>query len=81
MFRHPREFLSDQGHGRFGGEFPIRFDFPDTKEDGILSMQIHPCNENIKKKFGLHYSQDELLQKYRSILFPEIIIFIASITN
>ena len=59
VFRHPRELLGDAVHGRFGAEFPIRFDFLDTWEGGNLSLQVHPLTEYIQAKFGMHYTQDE----------------------
>jgi hypothetical protein len=59
VFAHPRELLGDAVHGRFGDEFPIRFDFLDTMQGGNLSLQVHPLTEYIQEKFGLHYTQDE----------------------
>ncbi|NEW82772.1 MAG: mannose-6-phosphate isomerase [Mariniphaga sp.] len=59
VFRHPRELLGDPVHGRFGDEFPIRFDYLDTMNGGHLSLQVHPLTEYIQEKFGLHYTQDE----------------------
>ena len=59
VFRHPRQLLGDPVHGRFGDEFPIRFDFLDTMDGGNLSLQVHPLTEYIQEKFGLHYTQDE----------------------
>ncbi len=59
VFRHPRELLGDPVHGRFGDEFPIRFDFLDTMGGGNLSFQVHPLTEYIQQKFGMHYTQDE----------------------
>ncbi len=59
VFRHPRELMGDPVHGRFGDEFPIRFDYLDTMEGGHLSLQVHPLTEYIQEKFGLHCTQDE----------------------
>ncbi|MDR1454047.1 MAG: class I mannose-6-phosphate isomerase [Tannerella sp.] len=59
VFAHPRELLGDAVHGRFGDEFPIRFDFLDTMQGGNLSLQVHPPTEYIQEKFGMHYTQDE----------------------
>ncbi|HEY5912285.1 MAG TPA: class I mannose-6-phosphate isomerase [Verrucomicrobiae bacterium] len=59
VFQQPRRLLGDPVHGRFGDEFPIRFDFLDTMGGGNLSFQVHPLTEYIQQKFGLHYTQDE----------------------
>jgi mannose-6-phosphate isomerase class I len=59
VFRHPKELLGNPVHGRFGDEFPIRFDFLDTMDGGNLSLQVHPLTEYIQEKFGMHYTQDE----------------------
>jgi mannose-6-phosphate isomerase class I len=59
IFLHPRELLGDYICGRFGAEFPIRFDFLDTMGGGNLSLQVHPRTEYIRQQFGMHYTQDE----------------------
>ncbi len=59
VFQHPRSLLGEPVHGRFGDEFPIRFDFLDTMGGGNLSFQVHPLTEYIQQKFGMHYTQDE----------------------
>jgi mannose-6-phosphate isomerase class I len=56
---HPRELLGEAVHGRFGAEFPIRFDLLDTMQGGNLSLQVHPLTEYIYDKFGMAYTQDE----------------------
>jgi mannose-6-phosphate isomerase class I len=59
VFFQPVELLGDAVHGRFGDEFPIRFDFLDTMGGGNLSLQVHPLTEYIQQKFGINYTQDE----------------------
>ena len=59
VFLHPRELLGEAVHGRFGTEFPIRFDFLDTMSGGNLSLQVHPLTEYIQDRFGMYYTQDE----------------------
>jgi mannose-6-phosphate isomerase class I len=59
VFDQPRALLGEAVHGRFGDEFPIRFDFLDTMGGGNLSFQVHPLTEYIQHHFGMHYTQDE----------------------
>jgi mannose-6-phosphate isomerase class I len=59
VFFEPRRLLGEAVHGRFGTEFPIRFDFLDTIEGGNLSLQVHPLTEYIQDQFGMNYTQDE----------------------
>lgn len=59
VFAEPRALLGEPVYGRFGREFPIRFDFLDTMGGGNLSLQVHPLTEYIQEHFGFHYTQDE----------------------
>ena len=59
VFRHPEELLGEPVYGRFGAEFPIRFDFLDTMQGQNLSFQVHPLVDYAREHFGLHYTQDE----------------------
>jgi hypothetical protein len=59
VFAEARALLGEPVYGRFGPEFPIRFDFLDTMGGGNLSLQVHPLTEYIQQHFGMHYTQDE----------------------
>ena len=59
VFLYPEQLLGKRVYGRFGAEFPIRFDMLDTMDGGNLSLQVHPLTSYIQQKFGMHYTQDE----------------------
>jgi mannose-6-phosphate isomerase class I len=59
VFYAPEQLLGPMVHGRFGDEFPIRYDYLDTIDGGHLSLQVHPLTEYLQEKFGMHYTQDE----------------------
>ena len=59
VFAQPRALLGEAAYGRFGPEFPIRFDLLDTMGGGNLSLQVHPLVAYAQERFGLHYTQDE----------------------
>lgn len=59
VLRHPEALLGEPVYGRFGAEFPIRFDFLDTMRGQNLSFQVHPLIDFAYEHFGLRYTQDE----------------------
>jgi len=59
VFHQPEALLGEPVFGRFGAEFPIRFDFLDTMGGGNLSFQVHPLLDYARDSFGLQYTQDE----------------------
>ena len=59
VFAHAEKLLGARAFGRFGHEFPIRFNFLDTMDGQNLSLQVHPKVDYAQDKFGINYTQDE----------------------
>ncbi|MGO2083077.1 class I mannose-6-phosphate isomerase [Vagococcus sp.] len=59
IFEHAEKLLGRRAFGRFGHEFPIRFNFLDTMGGQNLSLQVHPKVDYTQMNFGAHYTQDE----------------------
>ncbi|MGX6978153.1 class I mannose-6-phosphate isomerase [Vagococcus elongatus] len=59
VYFRPSELLGSKVYGRFGHEFPIRFNFLDTMGGQNLSLQVHPKVSYVQEQFGAHYTQDE----------------------
>ncbi len=59
VHEEPEALLGADVFGRFGAEFPIRFDLLDTVGGGNLSLQVHPTESYIREHFGMPYTQDE----------------------
>lgn len=56
---YPEALMGQKTFGRFGSDFPIRFDYLDTMDGQNLSLQVHPTLDYAYRKFGLKYTQDE----------------------
>jgi mannose-6-phosphate isomerase class I len=53
----PDAVLGAETAARFGGQFPIRFDYLDTFGGGHLSIQCHPSDDYMRATFGGTYTQ------------------------
>lgn len=59
VFMFPKELLGIKVFGKYGSDFPIRFDFLDTMNGQNLSLQVHPDIDYAYRKFGAKYTQNE----------------------
>lgn len=59
VFFKGEELLGERTLGRFGHDFPIRFNFLDTIGGQNLSLQVHPKIDYAQMNFGANYTQDE----------------------
>ncbi|HCA70937.1 MAG TPA: phosphoheptose isomerase, partial [Lachnospiraceae bacterium] len=52
--------MGSKAHKKFGGYFPIRFNYDDTfHSSGNMSIQVHPDGEFVKENNGELGRQDE----------------------
>lgn len=79
VFRHPEALLGEPVFGRYGAEFPIRFDFLDTMQGQNLSFQVHPLLDYAHEHFGLRYTQDE--SYYILDAGPEAEVYLGLVEN
>lgn len=56
---NPIEILGYKVFGRYGKDFPIRFNLLDTMGGQNLSLQVHPTLDYAYRNFGAKYTQDE----------------------
>lgn len=54
-----KALMGNRVFGRYGSDFPIRFDLLDTWEGQNLSLQVHPTLDYAYRKFGAKTTQDE----------------------
>lgn len=59
VYFHGETLMGPRVYGRFGADFPIRFNFLDTVGGSNLSLQVHPTTEYAQDVFGATYTQDE----------------------
>lgn len=56
---YPLELLGSKVFGKYGKDFPIRFNLLDTMGGQNLSLQVHPTLDYAYRNFGAKYTQDE----------------------
>ena len=55
-----KSIIGEKAYKRFGGYFPIRFNYDDTyHSNGNMSIQVHPQGEYTRKHYNEKFSQDE----------------------
>ena len=60
MCNKGKHILGEKAYEKFGGYFPIRFNYDDTyHSDGNMSIQVHPKGEFTRKHYNEKGSQDE----------------------
>ncbi len=60
MSHEGKAILGEKAHEKFGGYFPIRFNYDDTyHSDGNMSIQVHPKGDFTRKHYNEKGSQDE----------------------
>lgn len=57
--QYPSQLMGLRTFGRYGRDFPIRFDYLDTMGGQNLSLQVHPTLDYAYRTFGAKYTQDE----------------------
>lgn len=68
------DVLGREVRARFGGSFPIRFDYLDTIGGGDLSVHCHPREHYMREVFGLPHAQHE--SYYVMVTEPGAVIFL-----
>ncbi|MEY8292823.1 class I mannose-6-phosphate isomerase [Carnobacteriaceae bacterium 52-44] len=56
---YPIELMGEKVFGKYGRDFPIRFNLLDTVGGQNLSLQVHPTLDYAYRNFGAKYTQDE----------------------
>lgn len=55
-----KSIIGEKAYERFGGYFPVRFNYDDTyHSDGNMSIQVHPQGDFARKHYNEKGSQDE----------------------